>query len=470
MPLKETQFTATGPASIGFQTEPPETSAEFGVGVDASGLEIGVKGTGTQGEQAPSKPNVGGTGVQGNGTGVGWGVAGFGGNATLGTGPVAPSACAGVFGVGGSQTAGVVPIVGAPGVAGIGGPNSGIGVYGQGSGPGEQGGPGGPGIKGVGGANTPTDDADGVQGYGSGGFSGVAGFGGEISGSGVFGYGGGPSGPGVRGIGSGGAITAPSAPVGVYGQGGPNADGVQGIGTVGVHGIAGGNAGDIGVYAEAGASGYAFYGVSGGAGEGGVAAFFDGDVEVAAGGNLITGRISGPGDLLVSCDNFMLDGNFSVVGGTKSAVVPLPDGSHRQLYCLESPESWFEDFGFGRLTDGRAQIELDPDFAATANTRSYHVFITEYDDNNGLFVTDRSNTGFEVRAKTSVGEATFSYRVVAQRKDIAPARLARVLVPTVSRQVVRRHRPVRGRAQQPMDSKQDLREPGPEPGPVSPKF
>jgi hypothetical protein len=67
-----------------------------------------------------------------------------------------------------------------------------------------------------------------------------------------------------------------------------------------VHGIAGSDAGNVGVYAEAGPNGYAFYSVSGGAGAGGVAAIFDGDVQVATGGNLLTDRISAPGDLLVS--------------------------------------------------------------------------------------------------------------------------------------------------------------------------
>ena len=120
------------------------------------------------------------------------------------------------------------------------------------------------------------------------------------------------------------------------------------------------------------------------------------------------------------------------VSGTKSAVVPFPDGSHRQLYCMESPESWFEDFGFGQLMEGRAAIQLDPDFAATVSTDDYHVFIAEYDDHNALFVTNRTETGFEVRAKTSASAAKFSYRVVARRKDIAPARLAKVTLPSPS--------------------------------------
>jgi hypothetical protein len=52
------------------------------------------------------------------------------------------------------------------------------------------------------------------------------------------------------------------------------------------------------------------------------------------------------------------------MGGPKSAAVPHPDGTTRILYCLECPESWFEDFGKGQLARGKAQIAFDPDFAA----------------------------------------------------------------------------------------------------------
>jgi len=478
----ETQFTATGPAAIGFQTQPPETNTQFEIGVDVSGLSIGVKGTGTDGERSPPRPGSSGTGVQGNGSGIGWGVVGFGGNATPRTINVDPSACAGVLGQGG-----LGPQGGGPGVAGVGGPNSGVGVYGQGRGPGQEGESGGPGIKGIGGSNSSADNADGVQGFGSGTFSGVAGFGGGNSGTGVFGLGGGPRGPGVRGIGAGGPNTNPSNPVGLYGQGGPQSPGVvgqagsspadgvqgfgsgtfsgvagfggegsgtgvfglgggpggpgvrgivaggpntvpsraagvfgqgnetgsvgvQGIGPFGVHGVARGIAGDTGVVAEGQSNGIGIFA------SGGQAGFFGGDVDIFG------------GSLAVSHD-LSVSGNLSVLG-SKSAVVPFPDGSHRQLYCLESPDSWFEDFGIGHLTGGRARIELDPDFATTVNTDGYHVFITEYDDHNGLFVTNRTNTGFEVRAKTSASEAAFSYRVVAKRKDIAPARFAKTTLPT----------------------------------------
>jgi len=52
----------------------------------------------------------------------------------------------------------------------------------------------------------------------------------------------------------------------------------------------------------------------------------------------------------------------------KSAAVLHPDGTHRRLYCVESPDSWFEDFGEAPLECGEATVTLDPDFAAVAET------------------------------------------------------------------------------------------------------
>ncbi|MFF1323877.1 hypothetical protein ACFVZZ_31285 [Streptomyces chartreusis] len=116
-----------------------------------------------------------------------------------------------------------------------------------------------------------------------------------------------------------------------------------------------------------------------------------------------------------------INGELLVVGA-KSAVVASPDGTLRRLYALESPESYFEDFGFGRLVGGRAEIVLDDTFAAITSNDPYHVFITEYEDNNSLYVAMRTNTGFEVRSKTSTGNGEFSYRVVAKRNDIPTSR------------------------------------------------
>jgi ferric-dicitrate binding protein FerR (iron transport regulator) len=82
------------------------------------------------------------------------------------------------------------------------------------------------------------------------------------------------------------------------------------------------------------------------------------------------------------------------------------------------------------LADGHAEIRLDPGFAATVQTDEYHVFLSEYDGNNALYVTARSATGFEVRAGAGAVDASFSYRVMGKRKDIQAARLEEVELPT----------------------------------------
>jgi hypothetical protein len=123
-----------------------------------------------------------------------------------------------------------------------------------------------------------------------------------------------------------------------------------------------------------------------------------------------------------------VDGNFTVLSpGVKSAAVPHPDGTLRQLCALESPESWFEDFGRAELTRGHAQVELDPDFAALVDTDVYHVFVTPEGDSNGLYTSARTPSGFEVREQGG-GTSTlpFSYRVVARRKDVRAGRLQSV--------------------------------------------
>jgi hypothetical protein len=58
----------------------------------------------------------------------------------------------------------------------------------------------------------------------------------------------------------------------------------------------------------------------------------------------------------------------------------------------------------------------------------YHVFITEYEDDNALYVTQRTSAGFVVRAKARTATGTFSYRVVAKRRDIRAPRFEEVQV------------------------------------------
>jgi hypothetical protein len=129
------------------------------------------------------------------------------------------------------------------------------------------------------------------------------------------------------------------------------------------------------------------------------------------------------------------DGNVHIQGRLtssqpKSAAVRVGDSSLRLLYAIESPESWFEDFGFGRLNDGYVRVELDETFASVIAGVPYHVFLTQYDGDDGLYVTEREASGFAVRsARSADAECEFSYRVAAKRKDAADVRFEKAEEP-----------------------------------------
>jgi hypothetical protein len=198
-------------------------------------------------------------------------------------------------------------------------------------------------------------------------------------------------GPGVVGLA--GGVGTPSnldiSATGVYGQG-PYC-GVRAVG------------GSYGIYASV-------QNVSSGA-----AGYFNGTVSV--GGELWAG-------------NTHIIGNFTVYGGSKSVAVPFPDGTHRLLYCLESPECWFEDFGEAKLVKGKAEVKLTREFATLIKKDSYHVFLTPYGHSHGLYVSSRTGASFVVKEQNE-GKSTlkFSYRIVGKRKDVKAERFAKVTAP-----------------------------------------
>src|SRR5205823_1280891 len=107
-------------------------------------------------------------------------------------------------------------------------------------------------------------------------------------------------------------------------------------------------------------------------------------------------------------------------------------GQHRLVYCTESPESWFEDFGKGTLVNGKAEVKLDPVFVQIAHTDDYHVFLTAYDGVGGLRAARRTAGGFAVEEIGGASGGAFSYRVVARRADIKGERLAKFDLPKIN--------------------------------------
>ncbi len=113
--------------------------------------------------------------------------------------------------------------------------------------------------------------------------------------------------------------------------------------------------------------------------------------------------------------------------GTITAVVPARGGSRKvALNAISSAESWFEDAGSSRLSNGEAVVNIESVFGETVNTGiDYHVFLTPNGDCRGLYVAQKSPTKFVVR-ELGGGAASiaFDYRIMAKRTGYEQVRLA----------------------------------------------
>ncbi len=117
-------------------------------------------------------------------------------------------------------------------------------------------------------------------------------------------------------------------------------------------------------------------------------------------------------------------GDLSCTGSINGAVVV---GASRMvnMYAVEAADNWFEDAGSGQLANGSATIALDPVFAQTVNGDvDYHVFLTPNGECEGLYVTNKSAQGFEVREMHGGhSNIAFDYRIMARRKGFEKVRM-----------------------------------------------
>ena len=115
--------------------------------------------------------------------------------------------------------------------------------------------------------------------------------------------------------------------------------------------------------------------------------------------------------------------------GTVSNVVNSADGSSKvQTYSMQSAENWLEDAGTGQMAGGFAHVDLEPIYGATVNTGvEYHVFLTPKGDCMGLYVTNETTRGFDVR-ELGGGRSSieFDYRIMAKRAGSENLRLVDV--------------------------------------------
>ncbi len=113
-------------------------------------------------------------------------------------------------------------------------------------------------------------------------------------------------------------------------------------------------------------------------------------------------------------------GNFSATG-TKSAVVNTSYGI-RKLYAIESPDVSFYDRGRASLTDGIANISLDPIFIETVEP-DYQVYLTPEARTSGIYVAEKASNYFIVKGNNPTSNIPFSWLITAMRKGYSETRL-----------------------------------------------
>ncbi|MFN7013880.1 MAG: hypothetical protein ACK4ON_06385, partial [Bacteroidia bacterium] len=114
--------------------------------------------------------------------------------------------------------------------------------------------------------------------------------------------------------------------------------------------------------------------------------------------------------------------NLAGFGGSVSTDVWDTDNKTRRImFAPEAPEIFFQDFGRSELVNGKAHIDLDPIFSRNIVVNEQHplnVFIQLEGDCNGVYVTNKTNTGFDViELNKGTSNVKFTYFVNANRAD-----------------------------------------------------
>lgn len=120
------------------------------------------------------------------------------------------------------------------------------------------------------------------------------------------------------------------------------------------------------------------------------------------------------------------DGAFTarkiIGGGSVSTIVKNLKGELVSMTCPEAPEILFEDYGIGQLENGKAHIDLDLVFAKNVtindNKHPLRVFIQLEGECNGVYVANKTSTGFDViELNNGKSNVKFAYHVIANRAD-----------------------------------------------------
>ena len=114
--------------------------------------------------------------------------------------------------------------------------------------------------------------------------------------------------------------------------------------------------------------------------------------------------------------------NRKIIGnGTVNTIVKNLEGKLVALSCPEAPENLFQDYGNGKLINGKAHITLDPILSKNIAVNDKHplrVFIQLEGDCKGVYVSNKTQYGFDVtELKNGNSNVSFTYSIVANRAD-----------------------------------------------------
>lgn len=142
----------------------------------------------------------------------------------------------------------------------------------------------------------------------------------------------------------------------------------------------------------------------------------------ASAGGYFRDSVSAFQDVTVRVAAYVGGTQYKVIGtGTVSTIVKDVNNSEKVMFAPEAPEVLFEDYGKGQLVNGTAYIQLDPTYANNIVVNGKHdlrVFIQLEGDCNGVYVTNKTKNGFEVKELSGgTSNVKFSYHVVGNRAD-----------------------------------------------------
>jgi len=116
--------------------------------------------------------------------------------------------------------------------------------------------------------------------------------------------------------------------------------------------------------------------------------------------------------------------NYKILGTTPGVVscsVVNSKGQSVVMHAPETPEAYYEDYGQGKLVNGKVHIDMDPDFAKNICVNEKHplrVFIQLEGDCKGVYVTNKTATGFDViELDGGTSNISFQYHIIGNQAD-----------------------------------------------------